>query len=331
MQFSKMVFTREFPEVEGFIYSGNTNEAHQYLEPLLNTKRPPTNAMLAKANVWAVEGQFEKAIQVLRTALPDARGQMREQLRFYLQRLLCACSMTAEAFDLYDGATPKEGLKVFISGGVGSGFDGVGLGLSEVLHWSILRAIEGGFQNEADIRIATLESLSDKGCVISQSSRCTESNILALQVFSPRVVLVCRNIYDCLGLLVMHLKEEGDITGFLRDEVKNWAPEQILSYVVDKWASWYVSHYASWWSAHNQGRLDVLFLEYEDWVRDPQSSYMQIIEHTRIDAQIDVQGLNSHKPIVMRTEENYWTDVLKERVKARTQAFSEVDFSQIGM
>ena len=331
MQFSNTVFVREFPEIESFIYSGSINEAHEYLEPMLEADRPPTHVMLAKANVWAAEGQFEKAIHILRTAMPDARGQLRELLRYYLQRLLSACCMTAEAFDLFDGVAPDQSLTLFISGGVGSGFDGVSLGLAETVQWPILRAVEGGFQNEADIRVATLEKMSDKPCVISQSARCTESNLLALQVFSPRVVVVCRNIFDCLSMLGKYLKTEGDITGFLRDEVKTWSEQEILSYAVDKWAAWYISHYASWYLAHVQGRLDVLFVDYEHWSQDPKTCYEKILDHTQIAAQINAEALQEHQPIVMRSDDNHWTPELRSKVEALKSCYSEVDFEPIGL
>jgi Sulfotransferase domain len=123
-----------------------------------------------------------------------------------------------------------------------------------------------------------LLEFADTPTVTHQHCRATEANVQLLQAFGMRAIVLVRNLYDVLVSL-REFFTGGAIVG-TRFDVAHWhtlSPERQMDLLIDLVVPWHLEFLASWQQAERELRLPLLWLTYEEAMRDKQGTIAQIL------------------------------------------------------
>jgi hypothetical protein len=185
----------------------------------------------------------------------------------------------------------------------------------------------------------------NRGTVTQQHVRANRVNIEMMKRFEIRPVVIVRNLDDILISLREHLLREkiDSMPGFYPSENFVDLDEATQhDFLIDYVMPWYMGFYASWWSVAQSGELDVLWLRYEDLIKDWADGITQALDFygldaspTRISSAIETVQEGSRKKSRINVGRAgrggaILTDAQRERARALTRFYPDVDFSSIG-
>ena len=124
------------------------------------------------------------------------------------------------------------------------------------------------FQNEQDLYLPNLLAVDQFDTVTQQHCRATLANILLLQGFDIRPIVLVRNLPDIVMSLVDYYDSGAIDNTFFAEGWPALSADAKRDVVVDHVMPWYVAFYASWQRAVAANRLECLFVRFEDMIVD---------------------------------------------------------------
>ena len=120
-------------------------------------------------------------------------------------------------------------------------------------------------QNDTGIYLPNLLGAANNDTVSQLHLRPTNSNINLIQGFSVRPIILVRNIFDVLlSFKEFHDHFYKELSFY--DQYESLDENQRLDLIVDDRAAWYIGFFAGWQRAVRSGRIDGLWLTYEELV-----------------------------------------------------------------
>ena len=171
--------------------------------------------------------------------------------------------------------------------------------------------------------------------------RASDSNIRLLQAFAIRPVILVRNIFDVLlSFKEFHDRHAKEISYY--DTYDSLDEQQRFNLIVDDRAAWYIGFFAGWQRAVRSGRIDGLWLTYEELIQDKVGKLEEILRFYGLDQPREViaqaversntQKVATHfnKGVAGRGEFSF-TDDHRAQIKRIAGYHPDIDFSLIGL
>jgi hypothetical protein len=176
--------------------------------------------------------------------------------------------------------------------------------------------------------------------------RATKYNIGILKRFNIKPVILTRSLFDIVPSVRDHLFQEGfeKFPSFYCTERFAELPEEKqLDCIIDLVLPWYVNFYVSWFDTWQKNQLCMLWLRFEDVIRDWPSALQTVLEFhgiSRTDAaireavertyQLDnkITRVNVQR---MRRDKVILSEQQKRNISRLAKFYPWVDFSPIGL
>lgn len=204
-------------------------------------------------------------------------------------------------------------------------------------------SVYAGLQNEQDLDLPQLERFATQNTVTQQHCRATEANIHLMQAFGIRPVVLVRNIFDT-AMSLRDFYDDGFIysTFFEREHWIALSPEEKIDLLIDYALPWYFQFLASWQRAVREGRLEVLWLTYEELTADPATTLFRVLGFYGMQARPEelrrIVAERSGNRRSNRFNQGFpgrgktgLTDAQKARIAALSRFFPGTDFSGFGL
>lgn len=185
----------------------------------------------------------------------------------------------------------------------------------------------------------------NRGTVTQQHVRANRVNVEMMKRFEIRPIVIVRNLEDILVSLREHLLREklDSMPGFYPTaDFVDFDETTQHDFLIDYVLPWYMGFYASWWSVRQSGALDVLWLRYEDLIKDWGAGIDKALSFYGLDASPSritdaierVQGgsRTQSRINVGRAGRGgiILSDEQRERARSLARFYPGVDFSSIG-
>lgn len=138
---------------------------------------------------------------------------------------------------------------------------------------------------EQELYLPKIVDAFGNGSVVHQHFRANPANLEIMSRFDIRPVVLVRNIFDAAVSVREHMIGEAADNlpaVFGPKDFNSWPAEKQFDFIVDYVLPWYVSFYASWKYAERDRKLPILWLQYEQMVRDWPSSIRSVLEFYRL-------------------------------------------------
>lgn len=131
-------------------------------------------------------------------------------------------------------------------------------------------------KNDTGIYLPALIDCAELDTVTQLHVRASDSNINQMQGFSIKPVILVRNIFDVLLSYKEHHDQFARQMSFY-DRYDSLDEAQRLDLIVDDRAAWYLGFFAGWQRAVRSGRIEGLWLSYEELMADKVGKTKQIL------------------------------------------------------
>ena len=133
-------------------------------------------------------------------------------------------------------------------------------------------------QSEQDLFFPALLEFATVPTITQQHCRAAEANLQLLQAFGMRAVVLVRNLAD----VVVSLRDfynQGAVLGtfFHPDTWKSLLPEQQADALIDHIVPWHLQFLAGWQQADRERRVPILWLTYEELMRDKPAAVARVL------------------------------------------------------
>jgi tetratricopeptide (TPR) repeat protein len=150
--------------------------------------------------------------------------------------------------------------------------------LCEVTGFRDLYLFHASGQSEQDLFYPLLLEFATVPSVTQQHCRAAEANLQMMQAFGMRAVVLVRNLADVIVSL-RDFYAQGAILGtFIHPDV--WtplSPERQIDLIIDHVVPWHLQFLASWQQADRERRVPVMWLTYEELMRDQCSAVQRVL------------------------------------------------------
>ncbi len=204
-------------------------------------------------------------------------------------------------------------------------------------------SVFAALQNEHELDLPQFVKFGISNKVTQQHARASEANIQMLQAFGVRPIVLVRNIFDsAASLLDFYTKGFTFSTYFDKEEFLAFDDAQKIDLLIEFAIPWYFQFVASWQRAEKEGRLEMLWLTYEEMIKDKVSTVEKILEFNGLDAPREIinakiaeiesdgeknrfnKGVSGRGKIVL-------SDAQKTRIKNLARHFPSTDFGLLGL
>jgi hypothetical protein len=199
---------------------------------------------------------------------------------------------------------------------------------------------------EQELYLPKMLDAYGKGSVVHQHFRPNAANLQILSLFKVRPIILVRNVFDAAVSLQDHLMQEslGNLPAvYTPSGFVNWAGERQFEYIVDFVMPWYVSFFASWVYAERIQKFPVLWMVYEDVIRDWPAAVAAALRFNGIEKPPEVivatlarvmekprDRIRLNKAVVGRGE-TALSPAQRNRVRELARQYPDVDFTPIGL
>jgi len=197
-------------------------------------------------------------------------------------------------------------------------------------------------QSEHEIYLPTLRDFADVNTVTQQHCRASDANLHLMQAFAIRPVVLVRNVFDSVVSLVDFYNQGAFQTSYFRADWQALNDDTKIDLLIENVIPWYFQFVASWDLAERQKRLEILWLSYEELIRDKAGSVLKVLEFYGLGAsrrglgerirEIESQERNNrfNKGIAGRGQTGL-TDAQKEKIHLLKRFYPSTDFGRIGL
>lgn len=206
-----------------------------------------------------------------------------------------------------------------------------------------LFSVYAGLQNEHDLDLPQLIKFGNVNTVTQQHARASEANIQMMQAFGIRPVVLVRDIYDSLfSLLDFYSKGFTFSTFFEKEEFLSFSQDKKLDLLIEYAIPWYFQFVASWQRAEKEGRLEMMWLTYEELIADKPAAVAKVLAFNNLNASSEIiterialiEGDNERNRFNKGVSGRGRAGVSaqhKERIMALAEFFPSTDFGVIGL
>ncbi len=307
-------------------------------------ERPPAGTFFALAGVYGRTGRVRESVAALRREI-SLKSSFAGTAQFSLTRALRRLKLPAGLGDFVTNPSSlgQPAPKIVIACFPKSGSTFLAQLLSTVTGFPQAYMFFEAHQNEQELYMEKLLGTFGTSAVVQQHFRATEPNMQLCRAFGIRPVVLVRNIFDALVSMRDMIASEALREGvFFGQPFSAMTAAEKLDTVVRKYGFWYVEFFASWAYAKRDGRLDHLLVRYEDLMPNKEHWVREILKFGKFDpANYDItgavtakennrQGARFNQGVSGRGAEEL-TGAQKRWLRGCTDAFSDVDFSFIGL
>ncbi|MEK7829777.1 MAG: sulfotransferase domain-containing protein [Acidobacteriota bacterium] len=292
------------------------------------------------ALIFSRNHQYSISLPILRKAISI------EPCPTYYVSLANALAYTKEPARLCDYTTayrPEQlGKHIFIACAPKSGSTFLKNVLVNLTKFRPVFSVFAAQQNEHELDLPIWVKFGKTNTVTQQHCRASEANIQLMQAFGIKPIILVRNIYDTtISLRDFYRTGFTDTTYYNRDDFDNFSDEQQTDLIIDNVLPWYFQFISSWQRAEADQRLEVIWLKYEDMIRDKASLVERLlsfyglsaeradIEHVVAAAEGDTRRNRFNKGVVGRGET--LSAKQKERIAVLASHYPSADFSCVGL
>lgn len=261
-----------------------------------------------------------------------------------LTNALAFVKTPARLVDYTRAYTPEElGRHIFIACSPKSGSTFLKNLLVNLTGFKDLFSVYAGLQNEHDLDLPQMIKFGKDNTVTQQHSRASEANIQMMQAFGIRPVILVRDIYDSLLSLVDFYSQGFTFSTFFnKEDFLSFSHDKKLDLLIEFAIPWYFQFVASWQRAEAEGRLEMMWLTYEEMIADKPAAvkkllgyYGMAVPDDAIEDRIrfiegDGERNRFNKGIAGRGKSGV-SDRHKARIRELAEYFPSADFSCIGV
>jgi tetratricopeptide (TPR) repeat protein len=231
-------------------------------------------ANLIHANAMWSQQQFAEAIAGFRRVLRYDPGNSMAMIN--LVDALGRTGVRAERGDFVPNPAVQAGTHMLIACMPKSGSTFLLTAVQRLTGWTPANFAYAYFQNEQELYLPYLLAVDRSDTVTQQHCRATIANVQILQGFGIRPVVLVRNLPDIVMSLVDFYDSGAVINTFFASDWHKLGAEAKRDLIIDHVMPWYVNFYVSWRQAMADGRLDCLFIRYEDMIADKPGTLARI-------------------------------------------------------
>jgi hypothetical protein len=239
----------------------------------------------------------------------------------------------------------REGEYLFVACMPKSGSTFMAKALSELTGYPYVNLAYAYERNEQTLYLPRLIDSYSFGSVTHLHVRATKSTIDLMKMFSIRPVVLVRNIFDIVVSIHDHMFQEGYEfpTFYCNEEFKALDEKSRFDFVIEHGIPWFFNFFVSWYEAFSKGRIDCLWLSYEnvtsDWhkairtiadfynIERTDEEIAQALERTLMKKR---QQIRLNKGVVGRGSKSL-TSEQKQKIVDLARFYPWVDFSMIGI
>ncbi|HMS43633.1 MAG TPA: sulfotransferase domain-containing protein [Pyrinomonadaceae bacterium] len=204
-------------------------------------------------------------------------------------------------------------------------------------------SVFAALQNEHELDLPQFVKFGKENKVTQQHARASEANIQMMQAFGVKPIVLVRNIFDSTAsLLDFYTKGFTFSTFFDKEEFLSFDDEQKIDLLIEFAIPWYFQFVASWQRAEREGRVEMLWLTYEEMIADKVSTVEKVLEFNGLDApreiieqkiaEIESDGeKNRFNKGVAGRGKVILSEVQKTRIANLAKYFPSTDFSMLGL
>ncbi|CAN5510249.1 hypothetical protein BH10ACI1_BH10ACI1_03760 [soil metagenome] len=204
-------------------------------------------------------------------------------------------------------------------------------------------SVFAALQNEHELDLPQFVKFGRENKVTQQHARASEANVQMMQAFGVRPIVLVRNIFDStVSLLDFYTKGFTFSTFFDKEEFLAFDDAQKIDLLIEFVLPWYFQFVASWQRAKKQGRLEVMWLTYEEMIADKPAAVQKILDFNGMDApteiirekiaEIEADGeKNRFNKGVAGRGKVLLTEAQKTRIRNLARHFPSTDFSLLGL
>jgi len=150
-----------------------------------------------------------------------------------------------------------------------------------------LFGVYAALQNEHDLDLPQLVKFGDVDTVTQQHARASEANIQLMQAFGIRPVVLVRNIFDTVASLLDFYRQGFTFSTFFdRDDFLSFNEEQQIALLIEYAIPWHFQFVASWQRAERDKRVEILWLTYEEMIKDKAAAVGRILAFYGMEAPV---------------------------------------------
>ncbi len=196
-------------------------------------------------------------------------------------------------------------------------------------------------QNDTGIYLPDLVNAARNDTVTQLHLRATNSNINLMQGFSVRPIILVRNLFDVLLSYKEHHDKFAKEQSFY-DQYESLDEDQRLDLIVDDRAAWYIGFFAGWQRAVRDGRIEGMWLTYEELMRDKVGKTEEILRFYGLDRPRQViadaiEKVGENKAAIRFNKgvsgrgQSQFTDDHRAQITRIAGYHPDIDFSLIGL
>lgn len=292
------------------------------------------------ALIFSRNHQYSISLPILRKAIGIHRCPT------YYVSLTNALAYTREPARLEDFTTDYDsaalGKHLFIACAPKSGSTFLKNVLVNLTKFRPIFSVFAALQNEHELDLPIWARFGTENTVTQQHCRASEANVQLMQAFGIRPIILVRNIYDTtISLRDFYRTGFTTTTYYNREDFDRSTEEQQADLIIDNVLPWYFQFISSWQRAETDKRLEVIWLKYEDMIRDKTATVERLlrfyglnikrptIEHVVATTEGDTRRNRFNKGVAGRGE--MLTARQKERIVALARHYPSADFRCVGL
>jgi hypothetical protein len=197
-------------------------------------------------------------------------------------------------------------------------------------------------QNEHELYLPTLRDAAHLDTVTQQHCRASDANVHMMQGFEIRPVVLVRNVFDSVMSLLDFYNNGAYFTSYFRADFESLDEETKIDLLIDNIIPWYFQFVASWDLVEKRGSLEVMWLTYEDLIRDKPTCIGDVLKFYGLGASLrsveqkiretasEERGIRFNKGIAGRGDSGL-SDRQKAKIRRLARYYPTTDFSRIGL
>ena len=290
--------------------------------------------------VFSRHGKVDESVQCCRKAISIYPSS---GFRINLENALRASGQTAVLSDFATSHTGEEiGRHVFIACVPKSGSTFLKNILLSLTGYRDAFMVYTPGQFEQDLYLPILDSVAHLDTVTQQHCRASDANVQMMQAFGIRPVVLVRNIFDCVISLLDFYNGGAFANSFFREDYRSLDEDTRIDLLIDHLVPWYFEFVASWSLVEKQRRLELMWLSYDDLIKDKPKAVEDVLGFYGLAApsrgivkriseiEFEKRGTRFNKGVAGRGASRL-SDVQKQRIERYARYYPMTDFTRIGL
>jgi len=198
-------------------------------------------------------------------------------------------------------------------------------------------------RNERELSKCRFIDNMSRHTVSQHHTRATEYNVMLLNQYNVKPIVLLRNIFDVVISMRDHFLREGPANpyAYLTDDFFKLSEEQQYDQVIEMVVPWYFNYYVSWCEAERENSIPVKWMHYEDIMANKAKGMKEILDYYNIDISLEVlqakiedqtdKGKTRFNKGVSGRGLQILSEEQIEKIKSYTKFNPSIDFSKMGL